>query len=259
MGRKKGTVASTIHPFLKILLDDGRSWMDPAAEAAKKGVHSRKREEFKLSLGGHYRYQVFGYASRLTELPEQLRVVATFIQHRPTGRAFKKLGIRRGEYVSYHYRNYVVLLQTALDVAVRLTGETLALGLKPRDMNHNTVVENVWTERWGLKPTLQNLEKVTAPFKKVRNELIHAGESPHIEQTQEINLIEAAQTMGEDPPTWLSEQELDAAFNAACNELVEQITGQAKDLTDAISAHLTELQRPYAHWARRLDAEWRSK
>ncbi|MFY0524498.1 hypothetical protein ACN28I_15450 [Archangium gephyra] len=196
---------------------------------------------------------------RLTDLPEQLRVVANFLVHRPKGRAFKKLGIRRGEYVTYHYRSFIVLLQTASDVAIRLTGMTLALGLNPREMKYSTVVENDWATRWKLKAPLDRVQQVTSPLKRTRNEWIHAGEAPLIESTHMVDLVEFTQHLSGGTELWLSEKQLEEAFDESCDELAEQISERAKALHDAVEVLLTALQAPFGYWSRRLESDWRSR
>jgi len=254
----KRTATGEVHPFIRTLLDGGRQWLAKFGDAATRGgVRPGPKVEVELSLGELYQYEVFRYATRLMDLPEQLRVVANFMVHRPRGRAIKKLGIRRGEYVSYHYRSFVVLLQTASDVAIRLTGATLALGLNPREMKYGTVVENDWVTRWHLKAPLDRIQQVTSPLKRTRNEWIHAGEAPLIESTQTVALVESAQHLSGGDEIWLNEQQLEEAFDEACDELAGQILERAKALHDAVEVLLTALQPPFGYWSRRLESDWR--
>jgi hypothetical protein len=257
----KKPATSEVHPLLKTILDGGQqSWMKKLGESLKQnGRETGPKVEVAFSLGEFYQSQVFRYAMRLTDLPQQLRVVANFMVHRPRGRTFKKLGIRRGEYVSYHYRNFVVLLQTASDVAIRLTGVTLALGLNMREMKYSTVVENQWTTRWQLKAPLERIQQVTNPHKRTRNEWVHAGEEPLIESTQTVALVESAQHLSGGEEIWLSEPQLEEAFDEACDELAEQISDSAKALHEAVQALLTALQPPFGYWSSRLESDWRTQ
>ncbi|MCP3060126.1 hypothetical protein LXT21_15185 [Myxococcus sp. K38C18041901] len=254
---KKKPATNKPHPFLVFLLESGRQWQNKFADTARQtGSRPGQKVEVELSLVEFYQSEVFRYATRLADLPEQLRVIANFMVHRPKGRALKRLRIRRAEYVAYHYRNFVVLLQTATDIAIRLTGVTLALGLRPQEMNEKTVVGNEWTNRFRLKAPLERLQKVASPLKRIRNEWIHAGVTPLIEPTDTIALIESAQHLsGEE--IWLAEWEIDAYFDKACDDLVKQIAEHATALHEAVDVLLTALQTPYKYWSSRLEHDWR--
>jgi hypothetical protein len=256
----KTPAKSDPHPFTMHLMNTGRQWLEKHAaalqEQAPKLKPGKKAEVQHLSHVELYQSEVFRYATRLEDVPEQLRVVANFLSHRPKGRAFGRLGISRAEYVAYHYRSFVVLLQTATDVAIRLAGITLSLGIAPRDMSGRTVVENEWAVRFRLKAPLERLQAVTSPLKQTRNQWVHAGEAPLLEHTQDLSLIEKAQSLsGEE--FWASDRELDAFYDMACDDLAAQISETAMALRGAIDVLLTALRPPFDYWVTRLETDWR--
>ncbi len=249
----KQPAASDAHPFLVALVNDGRPWQKKFADQAMRT--GGRRQKVELSLVEFYQSEVFRYASRLAKIPDQVRVIATFMTNRPKGRALKKMGILRSEYVAYHYGNFIVLLQMAPDIAIRLTGITLALGLNPRDMKDSTIVENEWTSRFRLKDPLERLQKVSSSLKRTRNEWVHACVAPIIETTDTLSLVENAQHLSQ-KKLWLNDKEIDQYFDEACGDLAEQITDRATALQEAIDVLLTALHSPYRYWAARLAKDW---
>ena len=161
------------HPLTKKVLDNLRPLLE--AEASGKDAGS-------VQLSGHVWYadNVFTHTFAMQSAIENLERSQHFILSFPQPRQNVKRGVRRHDWIEYHYSHYLITLVSLLDISLRLTNVVFCLGNRERDCKFDLITKNSWVARTPVAGVLGEINKCIYPHKEGRNNFVHCGQKPKI-------------------------------------------------------------------------------
>ena len=161
------------HPLAKKVLDDLR----PLLESK---VSETNTETVQLSDCVQYADNVFSHTSAMHSAIENLERSQYFIQSFPQPRQNVKRGVRRHDWIEYHYSHFLITLVSLLDISLRLTNTVFCLGNRERDCKFDLITKNSWVVRTPVAGALGEINKLIFPHKEGRNNFVHCGQIPKI-------------------------------------------------------------------------------
>jgi len=133
----------------------------------------------KPSLPNLQRYELDSFYWCLTCVSLHNRLVRI---HETTGRSiYLKKAEEKGtvikDWLKYNYQYFVLVYQSALDVALLLVNAVLDLGIPYSKCTYDTIYKNRKTKDFGLLSILKTLKEMTDEHRQGKNLLLHRGKA----------------------------------------------------------------------------------
>lgn len=241
--RKPNSHKLAAHPLAKRVLDDLRPLLEIQMSAKEM-----KSQDARLPGHGWYTDDVFSHTSAMSSAIENLERSQHFIHVFPRPRQNEKRGMRRHDWIEYHYSHYLITLVSVLDISLRLTNAVFCLGNRERDCKTDLITKNSWVARTPVAAALGEINKLIQPHHAGRNLLLHCGKIPKIASVMEsedlanLDRFSFVEMCGK--PV-VDRKVLKLAYRGQVKKISAKLKGETNSICDAIWKFFNKLEPIY--------------
>jgi hypothetical protein len=218
------------------------------------------KEPEELSELEQYLISVFRWTARLADSFRRLEHVRAYLAHFRILKQYNETGIKRMDYIKYHYSNHAVILLGIFDLALILTNSVFRLGIPERQCRPEIVIENSWVRRRGIDKSLRELNSAVEHLREPRNVFIHRG---YPRDTEDLSCLTGVEIFlkADNSSTIMSPSRVRPAYERVFKQerlrILDELDKQEEPVFNISMELLTGLHPVYKGWKKSLTIQER--